>query len=159
MAYASLDELKERLDWDLDAAGERIAESALDDATELAIEYGREWPESSVPRLVRTLVLRAARRFVENPQGYTVSRAGDETVQWSDAAGEHAGSVHFTKDEQKLLAGLAGRGTGLVSATISAWGPQRRDPRMRGGRRPGYVPVEGSPNSPFPYFRSASEPW
>ena len=159
MAYASLDELKDRLDWELDAAGQRIAESALDDATELAIEYGREWPDSAVPRLVRTLVLRAARRFVENPQGYTVSRAGDETVQWNDAAGENAGSVYFTRDEQKLLAGLAGSGRGLSSATVSAWGPQRRDPQMRGIPPAAYVPVQGDPNSPFPLFCDAQEPW
>jgi hypothetical protein len=162
MAYASLDELKERLDWELDAAGERIAESALDDATELAIEYGRDWPDATVPRLVRTLVLRSARRFVENPQGYTVSRAGDETVQWNDAAGENAGSVYFTRDEQKLFAGLAGRGTGLMSANVSAWGPQRRNRRMARevGTEASYVPVRGWPGEkPFPYFADEVEPW
>ena len=160
MAYASLDELKERLDWTPDTAAERLAESALEDASDLAVEYGREWPEDSPPRLVRTLVLRAARRFVENPQGYTVSRAGDETVQWNDRAGENAGSVYFTKEEQKLLAGLAGKGHGLTSATISAWGPQRRSRRMARPRgEASYVPVEGSPNSPFPYFADEVEPW
>ncbi|MFI5840551.1 hypothetical protein ACIA8K_12665 [Catenuloplanes sp. NPDC051500] len=163
MAYASLDELKERLDWDLDEGQERIAEAALQDASDLAMEYGREWPEDAPPRQVRVLVLRAARRFVENPQGYTTSRAGDETVQWSDAAGENAGSVYFTREEQKLLAGIAGRGVGLTSVTASAWGPQSTSRRMRKVGETispsAYVPVNGSPNSPFPYFGDGLEPW
>jgi hypothetical protein len=156
MAYASLDELKERLDWTPDEAGERLAKAALDDATVLAMEYGRQWPQDDPPRLVRTLVLRAARRFVENPQGYTTSRAGDETVQWGDAHGRDAGSVYFTRDEQKLLASLAGRSKGITSVDVSAWGPQRAHPRKMVA---GLVPDPGSPNNPIHFFSDGVEPW
>ena len=156
MAYTSLDELKDRLDWELDEAGERMAEGALADATALAMEYGREWPEDDPPRLVKTLVLRAVRRFVENPQGYTTSRAGDETVQWSDAHGRDAGSVYFTHDEQKLLAGIAGRHKGIVSVQVSAWGPQRKHPRHM---VEGLVRDPGSPNNPIHWYASDTEPW
>jgi len=34
--------------------------------------------------LVRTLVLRCAARYMRNPDGYVTSRAGDETLTWSD---------------------------------------------------------------------------
>ncbi|MEV4642768.1 hypothetical protein AB0J80_36045 [Actinoplanes sp. NPDC049548] len=159
MAYASLDELKDRLDFDLDEAEVRVAESALNDASDLAMEYGREWPQDDVPRLVRTLVLRAAKRHVQNPNGYTVSRAGDETLQWNDAAGDNAGVVYFTRDEQKLLAELAGKRHGLTTAPVSAWGPQRTNRRMAPLGPGNYVPVQGSPNSPFPYFADEVEPW
>ncbi|MEU4155700.1 hypothetical protein [Actinoplanes sp. NPDC026670] len=156
MAYASLDELTERLGRTLDEAEELMAEAALEDATALAMEYGREWPEDDPPRLVKTLVLRSVRRYMENPDGFTTSRAGDETVQWSDAHGRDAGSVYFTRDEQALLKGLAGRTPGLMSASVSAWGPQRPLPR---DVTAGYVPAAGMPHSEIPYFAHPTEPW
>lgn len=141
--FATLDELKNRLDWTLDADEERIAQSALEDASDLACYYGKDWPDpATAPRMVRTLVLRACKRYMDNPQGYTQSRAGDETVGWSDAAGTDAGTVHFTKDEQDLLRGLAGRRPGIYSAPISAWGPQRTSPV-------GMVPVDYGKSFPF----------
>jgi hypothetical protein len=151
-AFATLDELKDRLDWTLDADEERIARAALEDASDLACHYGREWPDvASAPRMVRTLVLRACKRYMDNPQGYTQSRAGDETVGWSDAAGENAGSVYFTRDEQELLRGLAGGRPRIYSVEVSAWGPQRQRPV-------GLVPDEGS-NEPIHMFSSDVDPW
>lgn len=124
--FATLDELKNRLDWTLDADEERIAQAALEDASDLACYYGKDWEPATAPRMVRTLVLRACKRYMDNPQGYTQSRAGDETLGWSDAHGENAGTVYFTKEEQDLLRGLAGRQSGIYSTPISAWGPQRK---------------------------------
>ncbi|MFC4089351.1 hypothetical protein [Micromonospora sp. GCM10011541] len=148
--FATLDELKNRLDWTLDADEERIAESALEDASDLACHYGKVWEPATAPRMVRTLVLRACKRYMDNPQGYTQSRAGDETIGWSDATGRDAGTVHFTKDEQGMLRALAGGKPGIYSAPISAWGPQRKRPV-------GLVPDEGS-NEPIQYFSDES-PW
>lgn len=95
MPYAALDDL-------------RIATGALEDASDLAATYGREWGEDTAPRFVRTLVLKSAVRYVRNPNGYTQSRAGDETLAWSDAHGRDSGSVYFTRDEIRLLEELAG---------------------------------------------------
>ncbi|MEU7905882.1 hypothetical protein [Actinoplanes sp. NPDC049118] len=148
---ATVSDLVERLDWQLDDDELRIAAGALEDASDLARSYGRDWDAESVPRLVRTLVLKACRRYMSNPNGYTQSRAGDETLGWNDAAGENAGTVYFTDDEQKLLRGLAGKNPALVSATISAWGPQRKRPV-------GLVPVDGS-GKPFPLFAYEDQPW
>ncbi|MEU7570327.1 hypothetical protein [Micromonospora sp. NPDC049240] len=154
MAYATLDELKDRLDWELDADEERIARSSLDDASELARYYGKDWADDAAPRLVKTVVLRACKRYMDNPQGYNQSRAGDETLGWSDRApqvGSEAGSVHFTVAEQKMLAGLAGSKRGIYSAPISAWGTRPR-------RFEGLVPDAGS-NEPIQMFSSDEEPW
>ncbi|GGS24759.1 hypothetical protein GCM10010238_11130 [Streptomyces griseoviridis] len=63
----------------LDEDEARIATSALDDASDLATTYGRDWPEETAPRLVKTLVLKSAARCMRDPEGYTQSRAGDET--------------------------------------------------------------------------------
>jgi len=150
--FATLDELKARLDWTLDADEERIATSSLEDASDLARGYaGRDWTSSTAPRLVRTLVLKACKRYMTNPQGYTQSRAGDETLGWNDTQGENAGTVYFTGDEQKMLAELGGRKTGLVSAEITAW-------NGRIHRGPGYVPAAGS-SKQFPLFADEVEPW
>ncbi|MEU0739254.1 hypothetical protein [Streptomyces sp. NPDC006134] len=152
MAYATLDELMGRLDWELDEDELRIAASALDDATDLAMTYGREWPEETVPRLVRTLVLRAAARYVRNPHGYTQSRAGDETLAWSDAHGRDAGSVHYTREEIRLLENLAGTRPGLTSVPVSAWSTQSAPSRV------GMVPVDYD-GAPFPMFPTDRGPW
>lgn len=149
--FATLDDLKARLDWTLDEDEERIALGALEDASDLACHYGKSWADAaSAPRQVRTLVLRACKRFMENPSGYTQSRAGDETVAWNDKAGELAGTVYFTRDEQELLRGLAGGRRGIYSAPLTAWGPQRAGPV-------GLVPVQGG-QKPFPYF-AGDGPW
>ncbi|MDH6462061.1 hypothetical protein M2302_002236 [Micromonospora sp. A200] len=150
-AFATLEELKNRLDWTLDADEERIAASALEDASDLAREYGRDWAADSAPRLVRTLVLRAAKRYMDRPAGNTLSRAGDETLGWSDAAGEDAGTVYFKKDEIDLLRSLAGKSKGFGSAPVSAWGPQAKTGI-------GYVPVDYG-GDPFPMFADPVEPW
>ncbi|NWF28245.1 hypothetical protein HW130_18555 [Streptomyces sp. PKU-EA00015] len=153
MSYADLDELKGRLDWDLDPDELRIAAGALEDASDLAATYGREWPEETVPRLVRTLVLKAAARYLRNPNGYTQSRAGDETLAWSDAHGRDAGSVYFTRDEIRLLEDLAGRKRGIYSAAVSAWGT-----KLPARDAAGYVPVDYN-GDPFPLFGDEVSPW
>ncbi|MCS0601105.1 hypothetical protein NX794_07650 [Streptomyces sp. LP11] len=153
MAYATLDDLKGRLDWTLDADEERVAANALEDASDLAAHYGREWPEDAAPRMVRTLVLKTCKRYMSNPDGYTQSRAGDETLAWNDAAGENAGTVYFTNEEQKLLAGLAGRRTnGLYTAEVTAWQSRRRPVAV------GLVPVEPFGKN-FPMYADEREPW
>lgn len=120
--FATLEELGDRLDWTLDDGEERVAESALEDASDMARNYGREWVDAaSAPRLIRTLVLKSCSRYMKNYSGYTQSRAGDENVQWSDAAGEDMGTVYFTKDEIKMIESLAGRRTALISAPLTAW--------------------------------------
>ena len=124
--FATLEELQNRLDWTLDEGEERVAEAALEDASDLARAYGRTWwdetlSENTAPRLVRTLVLKACARYMKNYQGYTQSRAGDETVMWADAAGENLGQVYFTRDEIKMVEGLAGKRTALISVPVIAW--------------------------------------
>lgn len=152
--FATLDELKARLDWTLDADEERIATSALEDASDLARAYaGRDWtPIATSPRLVRTLVLKACKRYMNNPSGYTQSRAGDETLGWNDDAGDDAGTVRFTRDEQSMLAEIGGRKSGLVSVEVSAWNSCIRPVHA------GLVPVEGGDRQ-IPFFRSDGEPW
>ncbi|AKY03694.1 head-tail adaptor Ad1 [Streptomyces phage Lannister] len=149
MAYATLDELKGRLDWTLDADEERIAAGALEDASDLAAHYGRSWADGAAPRLVRTLVLKASARYMRNPGGYTQSRAGDETLGWSDAAGENAGTVYFSDEEQKLLASLGGKNPGIYSVEVSAW-----NSKITPGT--GYVPDAGG-QADYPFFAEGYE--
>jgi hypothetical protein len=150
--YATLDDLKGRLDWELDDDELRIAATALEDASDLAASHGRDWPEDSAPRLVRTLVLRSATRYMRNPHGYTQSRAGDETLAWADQ-GQDAGTVYFTREEIRLLGELAGRKPGLSSAVVSAWNSKPRSVTA------GMVPVDHHGGAPFPFFPTPDGPW
>lgn len=148
--YATLDDLKNRLEWTLDSQEESTATSALEDASDLARYYGRDWPVATAPRLVRTLVLKACKRYMTNPDGYTQSRAGDEAVGWSDRAGENAGTVYFTSDEIKLLRDLANRRVSIQTAPVVAWKGQENTP--------GYVPVDYGGDA-FPLFSDSASPW
>jgi hypothetical protein len=161
--FATLAELTARLDWTLDEDETRIASAALEDLSDQARHYGLPWTDpTTTPRMVRSLVLSAAVRYMRNPDGYTQSRAGDETLMWTDL-GANAGSAHFNETEIKALRKMAGA-TGLATAPMTAWGTMR--PRVRIATQdgymdvpaPGYVPVPGS-SEPFPYYADPQEPW
>lgn len=150
--FASLEELKARLDWELDTDEVRIASSALVDASDLARFYGKEWDTTTAPRLVKTLVLKACKRYMDNPAGFVISRAGDETLTRHDDA--DSGDVHFTKDEQRLLADLAGVKGGIFAVEVQAW----KTKLPEGGN--GYVPVSGNTDQKvFPMFNDPVSPW
>lgn len=72
---ATLADLDCRIDWALDHDEKRLAASALEDASDLAHGYGRDWTPDNVPRLVRVLVLAACVRYLRNRDGYTQSRS------------------------------------------------------------------------------------
>jgi len=163
--FATLVELQGRLEWTLDADEAGTATGALEDLSNWARYYGRNWEATASPRLVKTLVLGAAARFMRNPDAYTTSRAGDETVGWTDRGAE-AGTATFAVHEiaaLKLLARPAGAfGTGIMTA----WGPQKlygsdgRLPPVAGEKwapAEGEVPLEGG-QSPFPLFNDET-PW
>jgi hypothetical protein len=155
---ATLPELQARLDWQLDTGEQSVATGALSDLSDDARFYGSSrWDSDTAPRQVKSLVLRAAARFMRNPDGFVQSRAGDETIQWVDG-GEDAGTAHFTEREEKILATLAGRGTGLTSVNVVAYGPtNRRGPRyidpisQHVSDNFGYVPAENGA-APLPFY-------
>lgn len=147
-ALATIEELQARCDWTFDADEERAALGYLEEASDLARAYGRDtWTETTVPRTAKSIIISAVRRFMRNPDGYTQSRAGDETLAWADI-GADAATIYFTNAETKLLRGMAGN-VGLVSAQATAWGNHRR----AGDCSTGSVPVSGWPGEKeFPYY-------
>lgn len=153
-SLATLEELKARCDWTFDEDEERAATGYLEEASDMARLYGRAtWLSDTAPRMAKNIVISAVRRYMRNPDGYTQSRAGDETLAW-DTLGDKAGTIYFTDDEQKLLRAMAGTGGGLRSAGISAYGPHRI------AREVGNVPVSGWPGEkPFPYYARTDGPW
>lgn len=169
---ATLEELKGRLDWELDPLEETVATSALEDLSDDARYYGQDtWlTTETAPRVVCSLVLRAAARHMQNPNGYTQSRAGDETLTWRDN-GPEAGSAHFTDREIKQLREMNGTSS-LVSVPVTAWGSvprlNRYIPKARGSNMPGwrngaygdagYVPVDGN-GDPFPMYADDEGGW
>lgn len=152
---ATLDELIARCDWTFDSDETRAAPGYLEEASDLARSYGRmTWTDTTAPRLVKSMVISATRRYMRNPEGYTQSRAGDEHLAFADL-GHDAATIYFTPAEQKLLRGMAGTNSSIRSAGVQAWGPHTRNPEA--GRYPVPVPVSGWPGEqPFPM---EAEPW
>lgn len=156
---ATLTDLQGRLEWTLDPGEEAIATGALSDLSEDARFFGsRRWTSTTAPRQAKSLVLRAAARFMRNPDGFTQSRAGDETVAWGDR-GEDAGTASFTEREQKMLGAMAGRGMGFTSVGVVAYGPTRKRgpryidpfPKEDGAHSFEYAPAEDGA-APIPFF-------
>jgi hypothetical protein len=133
--------LLNKLDRVLDEAEQRDASDALEDATELVRYHGRStWTDVNAPRLAKKMVIRSVKRYLKNTDGYSQSRAGDETVAW-----EHAESAPYLTDaEQKMVAQAAGRGS-LRAVPISPWG------ELAEVAEDVYVPVSGG-GKPFPWW-------
>lgn len=151
---ATIEELAAQLPFEMDDGEVREAEGALASLSDDARFYGKEiWVHTGVtPGPVCRMVLRAANRHMKNYDGYSQSRAGDETVAWSNQDGAEAGSAHFTDREIAQLRRYAGKSK-LHSAPVSAWGTNLRS----GYRAEGMVPTEHG--APFPMFSSDTEPW
>lgn len=142
MAFADLEDLQDRLDFELDEAQTRMAMAALEDASELARSYaGVNWQDHLAPRIVQVTVLNVAARYMRNPDGLTTSRAGDETLSWADLKGK--ASLHFTADEMALL-GKFGRRNTIGSIGTYAWRSGNSVPN-------GFVPTD-PPGDLFPFF-------
>lgn len=149
-------DLVPKLPFVMDEGEEREALRALEELSDDARHYGSsKWVDAaSTPRPVITLVIKAAARHMKNYEGYITSRAGDESVTFSDR-GEAMGDAQFTAEERKRLAEHAGRfDTKLHTAGMWAY---ERKPRPRRDIDC-YVPIEGS-SEMFPYFADPVEPW
>ncbi len=86
----------------------------LEEASDAAKYHGKEWSEIDVPNAVARIVASAVARFMRNPDRYSQSRAGDETVGFQDS-----GVDWFTDLEIERLARLA------APARLKAFGTVR----------------------------------
>lgn len=128
----TVDEIKARIDWDLDAGEEKLCLGYLETLSDDARYYaGKEWAaaEDAPPR-VRNLILAACVRALRNPDGASQSRAGDETLMWDNRRNEKAGWAYFVDSEIAELRGM-GSGSGYSFGTVQtfAWtdGTGRKD--------------------------------
>jgi hypothetical protein len=120
-AFAELTDVQKRLDFALDEFEQNAVESALDDLSDEARFYaGQVWANlQEVPNLARVTVIKAVARWARNMNGYVISRAGDETVGWPEAAGE-VGQATLSQREIKLLKAIgSGRTSVGAFGTIS----------------------------------------
>jgi hypothetical protein len=151
----TVEDVDKGLDFDVleDLDLNQITETAIEDLSDDARFYGLDsWIDPAhTPVQVCRLVRRAVIRHMRNYDGYTVSRAGDETLGWSDL-GERAGSPFFTEEEKRMLASYVLTKPTFHSVGISAWGTVLRPVSA------GLVPT-GTGSKPFPMFASEDSPW
>lgn len=142
MAFADLEDLQDRLDFELDEVQMRMAIAALEDASEDARGYsGINWQDHLAPRWVTSIVLRVCADYMRNPDNFITSRAGDETVSWADAKGKR--SLHFKDYEIERLRACGKRNT-IGSIGTYAWRSGTSVPN-------GFVPTD-PPGDLFPFF-------
>lgn len=147
-AFVGLTDVQGRLDFTLGAqeatAVTNELESLSDEARFIA---GREWADpATVPNQVRNTVVKAVARWARNMNGYVMSRAGDETLQWPNV-GDAAGAAEFTDKEIKLIKavgdGRMGQDFFGSVETYAYIAPRSCDD--------GYVPVDCGGEKPFPF--------
>jgi len=148
-------ELIARLPFVMDEDETREANGALADLSFDAQALGSAaWTdEGNTPQSVKNLIVRAAARHMKNYEGYTVSRAGDETVQWQEQ--DVAGQATFTKDEKQMLKQMGGKTPFIGGVGVYAYGNRPVNPT-------GYAPVDYAPEyrrSDFPMWADAEGLW
>lgn len=149
---ATMEELIARLPFVMDEDETREAEGALEILSDDARFYGKaSWltPATTPPQVCR-MVVKAAVRHMKNPDGYTQSRAGDETLAW-DSKGSEAGAAAFTAREIKQIQQMSGH-VALFSVPVTAWNTRPRR------HVEGLVPCDGT-STPFPYYSTDECPW
>lgn len=155
MAFADLTDLEDQLDFVLDEQAQRQATAKLQQASNMAKHYARplgyQWPESRCPAIVKAIVLNVVERYMRNPDGYTQSRAGDETLAWQGSDGK--GSFYFTDEEKEVLVGLGNPYANGVYSVDTFQFSQKTIPSDT------WVPVAGMPTPTyFPLF-AAEDAW
>lgn len=138
---AEVEDLKNRTGQTYSGSELTRAGAVLADASALARdEAGQLWGAGSLtaPEVAVVLVLKAAKRAMENPDGYTSETDGDYT--WRKEGAEDG--VYFTDKECRTLQRLGGRGGLRTISTTRGVEPSN-----------GWVPVEGS-TTPFPWYGS-----
>lgn len=127
----------------------------LEDASDAACYYGREWTIDAVPAGVARIVASAVARFMRNPDNYSQSRAGDETVAWAERTED---IDWFTEKEIARLGKLA------ANHKVAAFGTFQLLAGTNGHRREGriaredFVIASNGTESPFP-LGSPANPW
>lgn len=147
-AFATATDVQSRLDFTLSALEATAVDNALSDLSDEArFIAGREWADvANLPNQVRNTVIKAVARWARNMNGYVMSRAGDETLQWSDV-GDAAGSAEFTGKEIKLIKAVGdGRIGGDFFGSVETYAYIA--PRPYADE---YVPVDGGGTKMFPF--------
>lgn len=136
MPFVELQEVLDQLEFEVDEQGRRQAYRRIEMAGNLCRHYaGIDWTDLNVPAVVRDITLNVVERYMRNPDAYTQSRAGDETVAWSDRGQGQGLAFYFTEDEREILANLGQPVARIGSMTMTPW-------RSRGPLPDVWVPVD-----------------
>lgn len=126
----------------------------LEDASDAARYYGREWTPIDCPAAVSRIVASAVARFMRNPDNYSQSRAGDETVSWAERDEE---IDWFTEKEiarlGKIAAAVKVAAFGTFQLVAGTNGHRSDRPRVQD-----LVATDGGTGTPF-LWGDPANPW
>lgn len=119
-AFASIDELANRIPGGISDDDSARAQAALDDASALIrVEAGKTWVtddelDADIPDIVVSVCCRAAQRSFTNPVGVVQDTAGPFSATYANASSD----VYLTKNEKDLVKQVAGT-SGLWAQCIT----------------------------------------
>lgn len=155
--FALVGDVQRRLDFTLSEQESLAVGFALGDMSDEArFIANRDWADpDNVPNAVRNTVVKAVVRWARNMNGYVLSRAGDETLQWSDV-GPEASAPEFTAKEAKLI-----RAVGDARVAPDFFGSVETYAYIPPGvrRDDGYIAVDGGGLKPFPFNLPSYRVW
>lgn len=115
-----LDDLKLSVEWTLSPEQERIAQWAINSLSlEAAYLASVAWTTPEPPPIIGLQVVKAASRWVRNPDGLSQDRVGDMTIGRPYGSVEIHSSPTFTPDEAKLIKSYSGATTASPSFSVA----------------------------------------
>lgn len=145
-ALATPEMVEKRLEGDVTDDVRSMIEEYLEDASDQARYYGTNWTQANCPEPVKRLVALAVARFIRNPDGFTDSKAADESLGWQQLPDEYVGTVYFTPTEVERLQKMGNpRLPKFGSVQMAAHGTQLIPQDV-------HWPVSYANGKPFPLF-------
>lgn len=122
MALVTRAELEARLDFTLSADQQRMADGAIESLS-IQAAYICRLPATATPvtcpAWIKQIILNALELHIRNPDGFSFSRAGEESVGWNSRSPR---GLTFTEEqEEKLRKGTRMSSSGISSISTVAW--------------------------------------
>lgn len=124
MPYPTMDEIEARLDFEVEAKLLEAAPGHLDDMIIEARHIGKAWSDENMPPVVAKAIRSAMIRWMRRPDGYTLSRSGDDHLAWSDEEKGTAGAPVFNRQEVDTIrqAAIGTKGNGVLIMSLTPHG-------------------------------------
>lgn len=122
MALVTQAEIEARLEFTMSADQLRMANAAIESLSIQALHITglpATTTDATCPKWIKQIVLGALELHIRNPEGFSFSRAGEESVGWNSATPR---GLQFTAEQEaKLKKGTRMSSSGISSISTVSW--------------------------------------